>query len=111
MTWAIRKKKRRAKLVEDQFGKRAHYVRGFPCIVERCDRWPTQAAHVKSRATGGLAENNLVPLCVVHHTEQHASGMSAFQAKHRIDLREEAERIEGLFLRAYTNLGDNDLAF
>jgi hypothetical protein len=107
--WGRRKKKRRAKLVEKQFGKRADYARGFPCVIEGCNRWPTHAAHVRSRAAGGVAENNIVSLCTVHHTEQHNMGILSFQAKYQIDLHGEAERIEEMFRKE--KLGDDDLAF
>ena len=109
--WGKRKKQRKAKLKEDQFGKRAEYVRGFPCLVDGCNQRPIHAAHVRSRATGGVAQNNLVPLCVVHHAEQHSGGLLGFQKKYSLDLNAEAKRIEGLFREAYRNLEGNHLAF
>ena len=110
-SWGRRKKQRKAKLAADQFGRRADYVRGFPCLISGCNQRPIHAAHVKSRATGGVAKNNLVPLCVHHHAEQHAGGLQSFQTKYSLDLNAEAKRIEGLFREAYRNLEGNDLAF
>lgn len=37
-----------------------------------------------------------VPLCNVHHTEQHRIGHPAFDAKYDLSLREIAERLAAL---------------
>ena len=106
-----RNKERRRRLFEEQFGKRAEFARGFPCIIEGCGKWPTQAAHVKSRGAGGKAESNIVSLCLHHHTEQHQLGILSFQAKYQIDLKSQAERIEKLFQSHGQHIGDYDLPF
>ncbi len=104
-------KKRKRKLFEEQFGERADFARGFPCIIEGCGKWPTQAAHVKSRGAGGKAESNIVSLCLHHHTEQHQLGILTFQAKYQIDLKAQAERIEQLYLKYGLDGGPYDLPF
>ena len=106
-----RNKTRRRKLFEEQFGERAEFARGFPCIIEGCNQWPTQAAHVKSRGAGGKAESNIVSLCLHHHTEQHQLGILSFQAKYQIDLQSHAERIEKLYLKHGKGGGPYDLSF
>jgi len=105
-----RNRKRRARRYEEEFGPRADFARGFPCVVRGCDEWPTQAAHVKSRGAGGKAESNIVSLCAEHQQQQHQIGILSFQARHEIDLRDEASRIEGLF-RKYGRRGSVDLPF
>ena len=54
---------------------------------------PSDAAHVRSWGAGHGDEDNLVPLCRTHHSEQHTEGIETFQRKHDIDLEAEAERI------------------
>jgi hypothetical protein len=104
-------KERKRKLFEEQFGERAEFARGFPCIIEGCNQWPTQAAHVKSRGAGGKAESNIVSLCLHHHTEQHQLGILTFQTKYQIDLQSHAERIESLYQKHGKGNGPYDLAF
>tara|TARA_R110000824_G_scaffold18676_1_gene73566 strand:- start:7285 stop:7638 length:354 start_codon:yes stop_codon:yes gene_type:complete len=114
--WIKRMKKRRnkikrkQKLFDEQFGPRADFARGFPCIIEGCGTWPTQAAHVKSRGAGGKAESNIVSLCLHHHMEQHQMGILSFQAKYQIDLKSHAERIEQLYQK-HGGDGGVDLPF
>lgn len=50
------------------------------------------AAHVRSRGAGGADPNNLVPLCAMHHTYQHAVGTKTFEARCRVDLKPEAKK-------------------
>ncbi len=52
----------------------------------------THAAHVRSRGAGGADRNNLVPLCAVHHAQQHAIGTKAFVARLHVDLAREAKK-------------------
>ena len=106
-----RNRKRRARRYEEEFGARADFARGFPCVVRGCDDWPTQAAHVKSRGAGGKAASNIVSLCAEHHQQQHQIGILTFEARHELDLRDEASRIETLF-RKYGSVGGRyDLPF
>lgn len=68
------------------------YLNALPCLV--CGRGPSDAAHVKSRGSGGGYRDNLVPLCREHHTEQHQIGIDTFQMKYNIDMKREARRID-----------------
>ena len=106
-----RNKERKQRLFNEQFGPRADFARGFPCVIERCENFPTQAAHVKSRGAGGKAESNIVSLCLDHHTEQHQIGILSFQGKYQIDLGETAERIEQMFQKYGGSGGPIDLPF
>ena len=66
------------------------YVRYLPCLVARECGGVTEPAHVKSRGAGGKDWANTVPLCSVHHHEQHTCVIKTFQRKYRIDLKAEA---------------------
>ena len=71
------------------------WVRGFSCPV--CDERQvfqlarTQAAHVRSGTDGGLSvkpgDNWAIPLCAIHHAEQHMDGENAFAARYGIDMK------------------------
>lgn len=57
-------------------------VRGSPCCV--CGRY-AEPAHVKSRGSGGDdVPENIVPLCRIHHTIQHAMGWKRFKEKYPV---------------------------
>jgi hypothetical protein len=57
-------------------------VRGSPCCI--CGR-PADPAHIKSRGSGGNdVPENIVPLCRVHHTLQHALGWKRFTEKYPV---------------------------
>lgn len=57
-------------------------VRREPCQVNRCTR-QAQPAHIKSRGAGGDdTPGNLVPLCDIHHAEQHIVGWVRFRQLH-----------------------------
>lgn len=86
-----RNPERAARRRERDFGPLAEYVRGLACASCGAPA-PSDPAHVKSRGAGGHAtlENgagNLVPLCRLCHTKQHAQGWGAVFAEGR----EEAE--------------------
>ncbi len=99
MTEALTRKERRHQL---RFGPFADYVRDKGCLVCR-QRGPSHPHHVKSVGSGGLAPENLVPLCLVHHNQIHYIGIDTFSAQHNIDLPVEATR---LWLRFRTTLPD-----
>jgi hypothetical protein len=95
----VNPKRAKARKARD-FGPYADWIRQRVCIVEGSvwhhyqvyQRVPgpaywTEAAHVRSRGAGGRAEGNLVPLCVMHHREQHEDGIQSFQARYGLDLR------------------------
>lgn len=81
-------------------------VRNLPCIVawqsplsrsyeDRCGGWASQmqAAHVQSKGAGGADIGNTVPLCALHHDEQHRIGKQSFEAKYGLDLQAEAKKL------------------
>lgn len=70
---------------------RARWTKRLPCLI--CRKCPTEVAHVRSRAAGGTAAET-VPLCREHHREQHDTGVESFEARHGIDLADEARAVE-----------------
>lgn len=50
----------------------------------------TQAAHVKSRATGGADLGNALSLCALHHDEQGRWGIKTFQKRYKFSMEYEA---------------------
>lgn len=55
--------------------------RSIPCII--CGDLPSDATHIKSYATTlEDKEENLVPLCRLHHSEQHQIGILTFINKY-----------------------------
>lgn len=57
-------------------------VRDHGCCINGC-RNRAQVAHIKSRGAGGSNDpDNVMPLCWVHHQEQHTLGWSKFKQKH-----------------------------
>ncbi len=56
-------------------------ARARRCLA--CGRLGADPAHVKSRGSGGGDFDwNVIPLCRVHHTEQHQIGFSTFARKY-----------------------------
>ncbi len=103
--------KRRHKNTRRAFKAREHpkhrqWVRGFECCVTR---WILKDlpcggnivfAHVRDGITdfserGGIGlkpdDRHGVPMCLVHHTEQHALGEARFERKYGIDLTKLAQ--------------------
>ena len=66
------------------------WVRGHRCIVPGCRRSPCQFCHVRSAANAGTGlkphASFGVPMCDLHHREQHRIGQPGFESKHHIDL-------------------------
>lgn len=55
-----------------------HNKRCLVCGVPSCD-----PAHIKTKGSGGRdEENNLMPLCREHHSQQHLIGISTFSEKY-----------------------------
>lgn len=53
----------------------------MPCVV--CSKRPSDPSHIKSRGSGGHdIASNLIPLCRVHHVEQHKLGWITFSHKY-----------------------------
>jgi 5-methylcytosine-specific restriction endonuclease McrA len=68
------------------------WVRLRSCLV--CGRPPVnQAAHVKTRGSGGKDLDNVVPLCYRCHSEQHTIGIKTFQKRHGLDLERDAQEV------------------
>lgn len=86
---------RKARLRAVQFGEKRAWIVTLPCAVWNCQHegYPIEPAHVKSRGAGGTSVD-LVPICSVHHNEQHAVGISTFENRHDIDLSELAAQLE-----------------
>jgi len=76
------------------------WIRGRQCLIAgRAPLWVSlhnrcegrvQVAHVKSRGAGGADHQNVLPLCALHHHEQHAIGKMSFEARYGLNLRDEA---------------------
>ena len=60
-------------------------VRSQPCLV--CRRRPSDPAHIQTKGAGGSdTAENLMPLCRMHHSEQHQIGIKSFTRKHDLPL-------------------------
>lgn len=98
----LAKPKRYAELRDEPF---LAWIRQQPCCVSgvRTGEWievpfPSgrtgkvpariEAAHVKTRSTGGPDRGNVVPMELSKHRESHRIGIKSFARKHGIDLRE-----------------------
>lgn len=75
------------------------WLRGFVCICENddgnCDLFhPIELAHYRTAANSGMGKKPssiwLVPLCRVHHREQHTIGQLSFEQKHKFDMGKKA---------------------
>lgn len=91
----------------------AQWIRRLPCVI--CRRLssdphliftaaygsymggPSDAAHVKTRGSGGDDIGNLIPLCRRHHQEQHRIGVRSFEDRHLVDLTYEARSFAALY--------------
>lgn len=57
-------------------------IRDHGCCVNGCNQ-RAQVAHIKSRGAGGSNDpDNVVPLCWLHHTEQHTLGWPRFRKRY-----------------------------
>jgi hypothetical protein len=54
--------------------------------VPNCPALEVDFAHGHSVGAGGQHDASGVPLCRLHHTEQHQCGIGTFQDRHGIDL-------------------------
>lgn len=87
-------RKRAAKRKLEAFGPPGfvQFVHEYGCVVARQSGTtggclgPVEAAHVRSRATGGVWRDGVCGLCVGHHRESHDIGQKTFQKKYEIDL-------------------------
>lgn len=78
---------RKARLAEHQYGPAGYgdWLRSLACVVPGCRDERIECAHVRSRGAGGTWEDQ-VPLCTVHHSEQHALGVRTFARRYGLDL-------------------------
>lgn len=103
-----RNPKRAAKAYERNFGSRADWIRGQPCLVRgiagHVCKTRTQAAHSKPRKAGGRGGNrrDLVPLCAEAHAEAgeypgigrwEGTQRWAFETRYGLSLVEKAAEI------------------
>lgn len=92
-----RNPKRRAANHARAYGpdERIAFVKGLRCVVLACARQPIEVAHVVTGGMGRKGDASLtVPLCTVHHREQHQVGVRTFQQLHGLDLLALAEQTE-----------------
>lgn len=92
---AKRGKKARSRW-QEAFGEKSVWVRSLGCAVGAGCMGRVECAHTRSRAAGGTSADT-VPLCTLHHAEQHQTGILTFQARYGIDLYALAERLERLW--------------
>jgi len=71
--------------VQRTFPVHQQFVRRHGCAVPGCLARQVDFAHVKTRGAGA-DDSSGVPLCRVHHAEEHTIGINTFQAKYKIDL-------------------------
>lgn len=75
---------------------RVQWVKSLPCLV--CGATPSENAHVYTGGMGRKADAaKIVPLCLIHHAEQHAYGNRTIEDDYWLDLRAEAARIEAMW--------------
>lgn len=102
-------KARRAKRFARNFGAKRFWIVTLDCVIPGCWQTPVEAAHVKSRGAGGTSAH-MVPLCALHHAEQHAIGIRTFgEAKYGLDLLAIAAKLEAEWqLRAPAALREHE---
>lgn len=63
------------------------FIRSLPCCV--CGRTRSiEAAHVGPRGMGQKCSDlETIPLCALHHKEQHRIGLKKFTADYQLDIR------------------------
>jgi hypothetical protein len=70
--------------------KHLDWIRTLPCSVAGCNG-ASVPAHVRQHTGGGSGlkppDRFTVPLCHVHHMEQHRIGHVRFDARYQVDLR------------------------
>ena len=69
------------------------YIKTHPCSV--CGTTPVDAHHMEAVGMGGANKDgykdySCVPLCSIHHTEYHNSGLNYIRTKYRADLWKDA---------------------
>ena len=81
------------------------WVAEQPCLLagkpgHYCQTWSGKrdCAHVRTKTLAG-DRMNCVSLCRAAHQEQHAMGIKSFEVKYQIDLTDEAQRLDGLYVQ------------
>jgi len=76
-----------------QFSHQSDRCHELPCCACGIEDGHIQAAHIKSRASGGKDRANIVPLCFACHGAQGQEGIDTFQRRREIDLQRIADEI------------------
>jgi hypothetical protein len=101
-----KQRKRFASLRDPEY---AAWIRTQPCILIGHDWWEhsrgeyhgtsnceitvKEACHVRSRGAAGGDHGNVVPMCARMHDQQYILGIRFFQARWKVDLKVEAQRL------------------
>lgn len=67
------------------FPRHRRWVKSHRCCVPGCPSLVVDFAHIHSVGAGGHDKDG-VPLCRLHHSEQHQCGIHTFQDRHGVDL-------------------------
>lgn len=77
---------------------RVEFIRYLPCVV--CGHTPCQNAHIQGGGASRKADaTTVIPLCALHHGEQHIVGTDTFARRYNLDLPALAAETE----RAWTH--------
>ena len=69
------------------------WLRGRSCLIGGTCAGRIEAAHVGTSGKGvatKCADAEAVPMCGLHHAEQHNAGIRTFEARHNVDLAKAA---------------------
>ena len=77
------------------------YIRSCPCII--CGYKEVDAHHVRHKGSGGTARKPddyyALPICRLHHLENHQIGKDTFFERHGIDVFQELFRMVSGYLK------------
>ncbi len=86
------------KITKKDTDKYIAYIKSIRCIV--CGNSPVDPDHLQHRGMGGagkggtstgtVVDYTCIPLCRVHHSERHTSGIKKFEDTYRLNLWREA---------------------
>ena len=76
------------------------HIRSIHCIIAGCSNMDTDPDHLQQRGMGGIGKGGTstgtiidfytIPLCRIHHSERHNSGLKKFEKDNNINLWREA---------------------
>jgi hypothetical protein len=76
------------------------YIKSIRCIIAGCSSMDTDPDHLQHRGMGGAGKGGTstgtiidfytIPLCRIHHSERHNSGIKKFEQDHKVNLWKEA---------------------